>query len=130
MTQKRNNQKRKPVQTKMDTRPTLLKYLIKNINNGVLPDESDFDEIQRDLGKEWFADINKALLAYIKKGNLPQKQPEVQRPKQEAKIEMVSNQAQTKQRQSAPVVKPVAPEEQVLTPGNIGRFNILGNTKT
>ncbi len=100
--------------------PTLLKYLLSNIDKGILPTEEELTEIQNDLGTSWLADINLSLLSYINSGIA---KPAASKQPQTAKIEMVS------QPQPQKMSKPLPKTGVGYTPTDAGRVKLIGGAK-
>ncbi len=102
-------------------KPTLLRYLIHNIEKGNLPAQDMLADIQSDLGTEWSGDINIALLKLIGEPRglvsaqvVPQHTSPVEQP-----LQAVS---------AAPpkrAVKPKISKTQALSPGDLGRGSII-----
>ena len=100
--------------------PTLLKYLLSNIDKGILPTEEELTEIQNDLGTSWLADINLALLSHINNNKVSKTAP---KQSQTPLIEMVS------QPQQQNVSKPLPKAGVGYTPIDAGRVKLIGGAK-
>ena len=110
--------------------PVLLKYLLNNIDKGVLPSKEELDDIQTEIGEKHLAAINGALLDYIE-DNVVGKKIVQQRASSELTVEFVDPATQAPQQPQQPQQpkKQMADPNRAMNPGDLGRKRVIGNAR-
>ena len=98
----------------------LFKFLLKNIEKGIIPESEDFDMIMEDLGIDELLELNSALLSYIHAGFAPNTQPEIK-----IEVDPTVRGSQVNIPQEEPPKHRQDPQA-VLSPGQV-TGNIMGN---